>query len=134
MKMNPVVHFEMPYKNPKRVAKFYEKAFGWGMMGAGKDMGNYIVATTTPTDPKTTRPKDPGVINGGFYDLKQSPKSTQPSVVIAVDDIEIAMKQIVKAGGKLHAKKPQDIPGIGLWVSFKDSEGNRVSILEPKGM
>jgi uncharacterized protein len=29
--MNPVVHFEMPYDDPQRVAKFYEQAFGWGM-------------------------------------------------------------------------------------------------------
>jgi predicted enzyme related to lactoylglutathione lyase len=30
-KMNPVVHFEMPAKDNKRVADFYTKAFGWKM-------------------------------------------------------------------------------------------------------
>ena len=27
--MNPVVHFEMPYDNRDRMAKFYGSAFGW---------------------------------------------------------------------------------------------------------
>ena len=35
MKMNPVVHFEMPAKNKKRVKKFYEKVFGWKMKRGG---------------------------------------------------------------------------------------------------
>ena len=29
MKMNPVVHFEMPAKDKGRMRKFYETAFGW---------------------------------------------------------------------------------------------------------
>ncbi len=29
MKMNPVVHFEMPAKDKGRIRKFYETAFGW---------------------------------------------------------------------------------------------------------
>ncbi len=27
--MNPVVHFEMPYENRERMAKFYGSAFSW---------------------------------------------------------------------------------------------------------
>lgn len=131
---NPVVHFEMPYKDSKRVSKFYKSAFGWAMQDSGAAMGHYVLAHTTETDAKTMRPKKAGSINGGFYPLKGSPKSKEPSIVIAVDDVEVAMKQVVKAGGKLLAKKPQDIPGIGLWISFRDTEGNRASILQPIGM
>ncbi len=29
MKMNPVVHFEMPAEDRKRMADFYAKVFGW---------------------------------------------------------------------------------------------------------
>ena len=72
--------------------------------------------------------KIPGTINGGFY--KWSKKIKEPSVVVAVDDLKKSMADIKKAGGKLLGK-PQDIPGIGVWVSFRDSEGNRVSILQP---
>ena len=47
--MNPVVHFEMPYENGVRMAKFYESAFGWQTQMLGEDMGNYVLATTTET-------------------------------------------------------------------------------------
>lgn len=129
--MNSVVHFEMPYKDAKRVAKFYKSAFAWGMEDTGPNMGNYIVAVTTPVDKKTTRPKEPGAINGGFYAWKK--ESKEPSVVISVADFKKSMAMIKKAGGRI-LDKSQDIPGIGMWVSFLDSEGNRVSILQPKDM
>ncbi len=128
MSKNPVVHFEMPYKDAKRVAKFYNQAFGWGMNDAGPDMGGYVVAVTAETD-ENRMVKTPGTINGGFYPLKASPQSNEPSVVISVPDLKEAMKNIEAAGGKLQGK-PQDIPGIGLWVSFTDPEGNRVSVLQ----
>ena len=47
--MNPVVHFEMPYTDNKRVAKFYKNVFGWGMQYLPK-MGSYVLATTSPVD------------------------------------------------------------------------------------
>ena len=128
MSKNPVVHFEMPYKNAKRVSEFYKKAFGWDMNDAGPDMGGYVVAVTAETD-KDRMVKTPGTINGGFYPLKTAPKSNEPSVVISVPDIKEAVKNVKAAAGKI-LREPQDIPGIGLWVSFEDSEGNRVSILQ----
>ena len=42
-KMNPVVHFEMPYENRERLVKFYAKVFGWQMQKLGKDMGDYVI-------------------------------------------------------------------------------------------
>jgi hypothetical protein len=130
MKQNPVVHFEMPYKDPKRVSKFYKSVFGWGMEGQGAKMGNYILAMTTEVDPKTTRPTTPGAINGGFY-KKEKSTNPYPSFVISVDDLEKSMEMVKKSGGKIKGK-PQEIPGVGLWVVFVDTEGNRVSILQPK--
>jgi predicted enzyme related to lactoylglutathione lyase len=53
-----------------------------------------------------------------------------PSVVIAVNDIKESMKKVTKAGGKVLGE-PMDIPGIGSFVSFIDTEGNRVSLLKP---
>jgi uncharacterized protein len=66
--MNPVVHFEMPYDNGARMAKFYESAFGWQTQMLGEEMGNYVLATTTETD--MSGPKKPGAINGGFFPKK----------------------------------------------------------------
>ena len=126
-KLNPVVHFEMPYVDAKRVSKFYKSAFGWGMDDAGADMGHYVVAITAEVD-KNRMPKTPGAINGGFYKKSKS-TNPYPSFVISVEDLEKAMIAVKKAGGKIISK-PQEIPGIGMWAVFKDSEGNRVSLLQ----
>ena len=129
MKMDPVVHFEMPYEDGKRMAGFYAAAFGWQ---TSKMDADYIVATTTEVG-KNGRPKNPGAINGGFYPKKKDWPAQYPSVVIAVEDIKESMKKVAKAGGKVLGE-PNGIPGIGLYVSFEDTEGNRVAILQPKGM
>jgi uncharacterized protein len=126
--MNPVVHFEMPYDNAERLAKFYQFAFGWQMQPMGEAMGNYVLATTTESDQKG--PKKPGAINGGFFPKKPDWPAQVPSVVIAVDDIKQTMKQVAKAGGQVLGE-PMEIPGVGQYVSFTDTEGNRVSMLQP---
>lgn len=126
--MNPVVHFEMPYDDRARMAAFYEEAFDWQTQMLGEEMGNYVVATTTQSD--AGRPTSPGAINGGFYQRNPDWPAQHPSLVIAVDDIEIAMKKVTQAGGEVLGE-PMEIPEIGQYVSFYDTEGNRVSILQP---
>ncbi len=129
--MDPVVHFEMPYEDRERAANFYREAFAWEMQLLGEEMGNYILATTTETD--NGRPTRPGAINGGLFQKKPDWPAQIPSVVIAVEDIGEAMKKVTAAGGEVLGE-PMDIPGIGRYVSFSDTEGNRVSLLQPKPM
>lgn len=138
-KPNPVVHFEMGYEDRDRMVKFYETVFGWTTRQMGPDMGNYVVAQTTETDEEGMVQRK-GAINGGFYAKSDSPSSQAPSVVIAVDDIHAAVKAVEAAGGEIlgamdaegeRSPEPQQIPGVGLWMSAKDTEGNRFSILQP---
>jgi predicted enzyme related to lactoylglutathione lyase len=129
-KIDPVVHFEMPVEDRKRMAKFYTKAFGWQMQMLGEDMGNYTLATTAAEVDKSGRPKRTGIINGGFYTKSDNMPAQYPSVVIAVDNIKRSMAKINKAGGEVLGE-PMEIPGFGMYVSFYDTEGNRVSIMEP---
>lgn len=138
-KPNPVVHFEMGYKDRDRMVKFYQEVFGWETENMGEEMGNYVVAHTTETD-DNRMVKTPGNINGGFYQ-KAGPSSEAPSVVISVDDIQEAMEAVTASGGKIiggmnqageHTDEPQMIPGVGLWISAMDTEDNRFSILQPK--
>jgi predicted enzyme related to lactoylglutathione lyase len=96
----------------------------------GSEMGDYVLATTTEADEKTGRPKNPGAINGGFFPKSDDKPAQYPSVVIAVEDIKGHMKNVEEAGGKVLGE-PWDIPGVGLYVSFIDTEGNRVSMLQP---
>ena len=127
--MDPVVHFEMPAEDRKRMADFYTKVFGWKIQMLGSEMGDYVLATTTEVG-EDGRPKKPGVINGGFFPKAEDKPAQYPSVVIAVEDIKKHMKKVEKAGGKVLGE-PWDIPGVGLYVSFFDTEGNRVSMLQP---
>jgi predicted enzyme related to lactoylglutathione lyase len=127
-KMNPVTHFEMPYDDRERMAKFYQNAFGWQTQMLGEEMGNYVLATTTETD--ESGPTKPGAINGGFFPKRPDWPAQHPSLVIAVDDIETAISQVTQAGGKVLGD-PIEIPSVGRYVSFFDTEGNRVSMLQP---
>src|SRR5689334_1075415 len=98
--MDPVVHFEMPYEDRERMAKFYQDSFGWQMQMFGEEMGNYVLATTTETG-ENGRPSEPGAINGGFFPKKPDWPAQYPSVVIAVGDIHSAMRKVTAGGGKV---------------------------------
>lgn len=126
--MNPVVHFEMPYDDQTRMVKFYEQAFGWQTQVLGEEMGNYVLATTTETG--ETGPKQPGAINGGFFPKKADWPAQHPSIVIAVDDVKESLERVRQAGGTVLGE-PMEIAGVGQYVSFIDTEGNRVSMLQP---
>ncbi len=129
MKMNPVVHFEMPAEDKKRMSEFYTKAFGWQTKQLGPEMGEYVLVTTTEVDEKMM-PKKPGAINGGFFQKTDDKPSQYPSVVIQVDDIKESMKKVEETGGEVLGE-PMEIPNVGWYVSFFDTEGNRVSMLQP---
>ncbi len=126
--MNSVVHFEMPFDDRDRMAKFYESAFGWHTQKLGDDMGSYVLATTTETD--DNGPRKPGAINGGFFPKKPDWPEQQTAIVIAVYDIEASVRKVATAGGEVLGE-PMAIPGVGRYVSFTDTEGNRVSMLQP---
>lgn len=130
--MDSVVHFEIPYENATRIAGFYELAFGWQTQALGLDMGNYVLATTTSTE--AGRPTQPGAINGGFFEKKPDWPAQYPSVVIAVADVNASIEAVKRAGGVVIGE-PMEIPGVGTYVSFIDTEGNRLSLLQalPRG-
>jgi uncharacterized protein len=127
--MNPVVHFEMPAEDRKRMADFYTTVFGWKTQQLGEDMGNYVLATTTDSD-ENGNPRKPGAINGGFFQKTDDKPAQYPSIVIAVEDIRQHMMNVEKSGGKVLGE-PMEIPGVGLYVSFLDIEGNRLGMIQP---
>lgn len=136
--MNPVIHFEMPYEDRDRMAQFYGSAFGWQAHKLGPEMGNYVTVATGETD-ENRMLKKPGMINGGFFQktTEANKGGGSVSIVIGVDDINEATNKVEAAGGKVlggasKPGEPDDIPGVGLYSSFIDSEGNRVGMLQPK--
>lgn len=125
---NPVVHFELPASDNKQLADFYSTAFGWEANFLGEEMGNYVTVSTSETDQNGMLTR-PGAINGGIFPKGQG-ASNCPSLVIAVDDIHEHIGIVNKAGGSVLGE-PTDIPGVGMFVSFRDPSGNICSILQP---
>ena len=126
--MNPVVHFEIPYKDKSRIIEFYRDVFGWKLQDLGESYGHYILATTAETDVRTGSPA--GAINGEFFPIKPDWPSQYPSIVIGVNNIAASIKKISSSGNVLG--EPIHIPNFGDYVSFEDTEGNRVSIIQPE--
>ena len=127
--MNPVVHFELPYQQGERAARFYEAAFGWKVQMLGPEMGHYILVTTAETDVRPGAPA--GAINGGLFPIKPDWPAQYPSSVIGVEDIRDSMARVTEAGGQVLGE-PMEIPGIGEYISFLDTEGNRNSMLQAR--
>ncbi len=125
--MNSVVHFEMPAEDRQRVSEFYSKVFGWQMTQLGPEMGDYLIAYTSEVDENRMH-KHKGAINGGFF--TKSADNAHPSLTIAVDDVRAHIEKVKQGGGTVLGEA-QEIPGIGLYVSILDTEGNRVSLLQP---
>ncbi len=119
--MPRVVFFEIPAKDPAKVADFYKNVFGWEINKWEGPFDYWLI--TTGED------EEPG-INGGIMttDMGQMVRNT-----IGVDSIDDYMKKIENAGGKMVTEK-MEIKGIGIMAAFVDTEGNISVIMEPAPM
>ena len=113
--MNRVSYFEMSALDMNRAKAFWEKTFGWEFQKY-EGMDYYAVKTG----------KDGAGIDGG---LSQREKDNQVVNNIEVASIDQTVKEIVKNGGKILVPK-SEIPGMGYYAIFVDSEDNTFSIME----
>jgi predicted enzyme related to lactoylglutathione lyase len=116
-----VVHFEIPYDDQDRANAFYAEVFGWTLT-ALPEM-SYVLATTGPSDQGP--PSEPGFINGGL--LARGTPVGGPVVVLDVEDIEAALKQIEKLGGTTVTAK-ESVGEMGFSAYFTDTEGNLMGL------
>lgn len=123
--MDKVVHFEIPVDDADRARAFYGAAFDWGLQPMeGYD---YTVALTTTVDEKTQVPTEPGAINGGL--APRTAEIPTPRIVIQVDSIDESLKKIEAEGGSTVAPRAE-MPGMGAYAYFKDTEGNLLGLWE----
>jgi hypothetical protein len=106
----PVVHWELWSKDPAKVSKFYEDAFGW-KVNFIQEM-NYRLVETGGT----------GGINGGIMTPKEGPWPGNMAFYVDVDDLAEYAKKVVAAGGKMIVEK-MEVPGIGSFSLFSDPDG-----------
>jgi len=125
--MDKVVHFEIPVDDLARAKEFYGSIFEWELqdmdMGGG---GMYTTVTTVPVNDRM-QPTEPGAINGGI--MRRSADTTAPVITIEVRGIDDAMKKIEAAGGSVVQARTE-IPNMGAFAYFKDSEGNTMGLWE----
>ena len=108
---NRVVHFEIPCDQPENTMNFFKEAFGWSFQQFGNEP--YWIAITG--DEKT-----PG-INGAI--MKKMNPGQPVANSIDVPDIEVAIQNIINAGGTIVVPK-MAIPTVGWLAYFKDPDGN----------
>jgi len=129
-KANRVIHFEVQADNVKRAKNFYEKTFGWKieqMMKADDKGGmDYWGLSTGPEG-------TPG-INGGLYERPADEKIYTYDCTIMVDDIDRAIMDVKKNGGKIRSEKTgkekDEIPGVGWFAGGIDTEGNKFGLMQ----
>jgi len=126
--MDPVVHFEMPFEDRERMAKFYMSAFGWQTQMLGEEMGQL-----RPRDDR--RDRGEGAEEARRDQRRVLPEETRLAGTVSIHRHRGGRYQKGdrkgRGGGRNVLGEPMDIPGVGSYVSFMDPEGNRVSMLQP---
>ncbi len=125
--MGKVVHFEIPADDVARAREFYGSIFGWQLQDMASEGMDYTIVMTTPVDQQTQLPTEPGAINGGM--MKRAADTPSPVITIDVASIDDALKQ-VEAGGGSAVRPRTEIPGMGAFAYFKDTEGNVIGLWE----
>jgi predicted enzyme related to lactoylglutathione lyase len=123
--MRKIVHFEIPADDEGRARNFYREVFGWQLQEMPELQ--YTIVMTTPVDEQTQLPTEPGAINGGL--MKRSSDTPSPVLTVDVGSIDDSLKQI-EAGGGSTVKPRTEIPGMGAFAYFKDTEGNVMGLWE----
>jgi predicted enzyme related to lactoylglutathione lyase len=123
--MDKVVHFEIPVDDADRARGFYGSVFEWGLQPM--EAYDYTLALTTPVDDKTQMPTEPGAINGGL--TPRAAETPAPRIVISVDSIDESLKKVEAEGGTTLSPRAE-MPGMGAYAHFKDTEGNVIGLWE----
>lgn len=125
---NPVVHFEIIGKNPKKLKSYYNQLFGWEANNAPvaeavSAPANYGLIDRPSSDDGTGIP---GGIGGGD-------KYTSHAVFyVGVDNVEEALKNAEKLGGRRIMGPAKNIHGGVVVGHFTDPEGNLIGVAGPE--
>jgi predicted enzyme related to lactoylglutathione lyase len=120
---HPIVHIEIPAKDPAAAGKFYGELFGWKI-------------ETDPTYNYTQFQAEGGP-GGAFVEVGQEVSHVQYKpdsllVYVSTDDIDAALAKVESLGGKTLLPKTE-IPQVGWWGVFTDPTGNRVALFKGLG-
>lgn len=116
--MPKIVHFEINVDDVSRAKDFYEKVFKWKIQSwEGNPEYNLIEAGEESEEG----------INGGLQ--KRENPEDQIFNYISVSSVDEAKDLIEKNGGTIESPKIS-VPGVGHFYMFKDTEGNKLGVME----
>lgn len=124
--MDKVIHFEIPSDDKERAKKFYSNVFGWSIEDTPFQDGVYTNVITSPIDENYMH-TEKGAINGGMFERNE--ETPNPVITIEVKSIDDYSKKIEEAGGNMLTQKGE-VPEMGFYAYFKDSEGNIMGLWE----
>ena len=122
--MPTVNHFDIPVDDVIRAQNFYSKVFGWDMKKVVSMVDSNIELWMCETQDE----KGIKGISGGFMKRNILPTVTN---YIGVTSIDKYLPKINSSGGKITVPKTE-IPGIGFFSMFFDSEKNLFGLFEEK--
>ncbi len=122
-----IVHFEIPAKDPSKVARFYEQLFGWkfSKMETGGQMDYWLISHKDAKTPNETM--------GGLF--KPDANMAQQGILnyFGVKSIDDSLKQATSLGATVVTAK-QEIPNIGYFAILTDPNGNGFALFQSNSM
>ena len=116
--MPKIVHFEINAENPLRAKNFYENVFDWKVEKWEGPMEYWVIEAGK---------EDEEGINGGLQ--KREEPDDQVFNYIQVSNVDDFKNKIEQNGGTIESPKIA-VPGVGNFYMFKDTEGNKLGIME----
>ena len=121
--MDPVQHFELPYKSRDRAKKFYFDAFGWQVFDLPGS--TYSLANSVDTH-ANGMPKRAGAINGGL--VPRSDLVQGPTFMVKVGNLAAHLQRIREHGGQVLTDPTHMGPVV--FSRIRDTEGNVIAVFE----
>jgi predicted enzyme related to lactoylglutathione lyase len=116
--MPRIVHFEIPARQPEKIAAFYRDVFGWTVEKWQGPVEYWLVMTGEEGTPG---------INGGLY-TPEGPLSGTVNTV-TVDDLDAYLARVKAGGGEVVVDK-MPVPTVG-WLAYcKDVEGTVFGMMQ----
>lgn len=116
--MPRIVHFEIPAKEPEKVAAFYREVFDWNIARWDGPVEYWLVGTGEEGTPG---------IDGGLFTPDPGMHTTINT--IDVPDLDDYLKRVTANGGQVVADK-MPVPGVGWMAYCKDVEGTIFGMMQ----
>ena len=120
-KLHTLVHFEIPAKEPSKLARFYEQLFDWKL--TKMDAGGMDYWLISHKDAKT-----PHETIGGLYTPPQGMSQQGILNYFSVKSLDDSLKQASSLGAAIVMPKQET--GRGHFAILKDPNGNTFALFQ----